>query len=46
VSWWTWKLLSFLEEFKEPEISIETLADRTGILPNDIKNLFDSFRIL
>jgi len=46
VSWWTWKLLTFLEEYKDNEISIDALADRTGILPKDIQTLFDSFKIL
>lgn len=46
MSWWTWKLLTFLKEYKSSDISIQYLAENTGILQSDIINLFESFKIL
>jgi GNAT superfamily N-acetyltransferase len=45
-SWWSWKLLNFLKEFQGEEISVQYLAESTGILQSDITNLFESFKIL
>ena len=45
-SWWTYKLLTFFKQFMGEEISVQHLAEKTGILQSDIINLFESFKIL
>lgn len=45
-SWWSWRLLTLLKDFKGEEVSIQYLAEKTGILQSDIINLFESFKIL
>lgn len=46
VAYWTWKLLTFLKDFKGTEVSVQYLAEKTGILASDIIQLFESFKIL
>ncbi|CAI2368566.1 unnamed protein product [Moneuplotes crassus] len=46
ISWWTFKLLTFLKHFSGEEISVSDISQQTGILQSDIIKLFESFKIL
>mmetsp|Transcript_25344 Transcript_25344/g.22457 ORF Transcript_25344/g.22457 Transcript_25344/m.22457 type:complete len:182 (+) Transcript_25344:804-1349(+) len=46
ISWWSWKLLGFLKDYKSKEISVQFISQKTGILQTDITALFESFKLL